>query len=74
MLDAINAIVDFINMIIGTVTDFISYSKVLSGFVSLGSGFINSLLVYIPSQFMPFAIITVVLSVVMFVVGRTNNA
>lgn len=74
MLDALNAIVDFFNMIGQLVVNFISGSELLSGFVASATGSIYYLFKFIPVQFMPFAYVTVVLSVIMFVVGRTNNA
>lgn len=74
MLDALNSIVEFLNMIFQSVVDFISGSELLLKFVSIGSGFLTTLFVLIPVQFMPFVVITVVLSVFMFVVNRSNNS
>lgn len=73
MIDALNAIVEFLSSIWDTVLSFIHYSDFLAGFVSTGSGFLTSLFVLIPSPFLPFAVITVTLSVVLLVLGRTNS-
>lgn len=70
MLDALNAIVSFLASIWDSVLSLLHYSKFLSGFVSLGSGFLTKLTVLIPAQFLPFAVITLVLSVVLLIVGR----
>lgn len=74
MLDALNSIVEFLNMIFQSVVDLISGSELLLNFVSIGSGFLTTLFVLIPVQFMPFVVITVFLSVFMFVVNRSNNS
>lgn len=73
MLDALNAIVDFINMIIGTAVSFVYYIGDMFKFISVGSGILIQYMSIIPPYMSIFAVLTLTLSIVLLIVGRSNN-
>lgn len=73
LLDAINAIVGFFSAIWDTVLTFVHYSMFLTEFITAVTGFMFKLVSLIPAQFLPIAVITVALSVVLLILGRSNN-
>lgn len=74
MLDALNAIVDFLNTIVNTVVSFVTYINVFTSFLTHGVQFLYSCMGFIPAALQPFAMITIVLMVIMLFLGRSNNS
>lgn len=74
MVDALNSIVEFLNMIIDSVVSAIEYGNVFTKFIVRGVQFLYSFIAFIPAPLQSFAFLTVVLMVVMLFVGRSNNS
>lgn len=74
MLDALNSIVDFLNLIIDSVVSSITYSGLFIRFIVKGVSFLYQCLAFIPDELQAFALITIVLMVVLLIVGRSNNS
>ena len=73
MLDALNAIVEFFNMIFGTAVSFVYYIGDLFSFISVGSGMLLQFIDIVPPYMTAFAVLTLTLSIVLLIVGRSNN-
>lgn len=69
MLDAINAIVSFINMIINFVVQFVTYAGTMFKFLFRAFTVCFTVLSYIPAPFAQFAYLTFI-CVIIFVVLR----
>lgn len=75
MLDALNSIVEFLNLIIQSVHDFIWAEGIFFRFLLHGAVFLSNLITtFIPVQFLPFALVTLSITIVMLIFGRTNNS
>lgn len=74
MADAINAIVDFFNLVIDQVITFITYLVMFFKFIAKGVVFLYDCLTFIPVELQAFAIITIVLTVILLILGRSNNS
>lgn len=67
MLDALNSIVEFLGSLVGLVVEFTTYSAAFTRFmwksVEISMDFVS----FIPEPFLHFAVITLVLSVIGFI-------
>lgn len=63
MLEALNAIVDFFNMIVNVVQQMIYFAILLPQYVWKSFQFCQSVLTYIPQPFLGFAVATLVISI-----------
>lgn len=67
MLEALNSIVTFLGMLLGTVKDFILYTGVFIHFVWKSFFILLEALVFIPEPFLHFCYIVVVISVLVLI-------
>lgn len=74
LLEALNSIVLFLGTIWNLLLSFIHYSTSLSRFLNICTTFISTLTTFIPVQFLPFAVITITLSVIFLIVGRRDSS
>lgn len=63
MLDALNSIVSFLGMLVGTVKDFIFYTGSFIVFIWKSAALMLEALVFIPEPFLHFCYLVVVLSI-----------
>lgn len=73
MLDALNSIVDFLNMIMSTAVGFIFYLGDMFKFIGVGSGFLFQFMTIVPPYMSVFAVLALTLSILLLIVGRSNN-
>ena len=73
MLDALNAIVAFLNMIVDKCVTFIHYLGTFLSFIGKGIKFLYSFVEFVPVELQAIAGLTIVLSVVLLILGRSNN-
>lgn len=73
MSDALNAIVQFINSIVDLVHTMATYIASFFRFIGSGVVFLYECISYVPLELQAIATLTIVLSVVLLIVGRSNN-
>lgn len=67
MLEALNAIVDFINMIVSKVADFLMFTAAMNAFIWKAVQICINVLLYIPEPFLHFAVLGLTVSVVLLI-------
>ena len=73
MLDALNAIVEFLNMIASTAVGIIFYIGDMFKFIAVGSGLLVQFSTLVPPYMTIFATLSLTLTIVLLVAGRSNN-
>lgn len=73
MSDALNSIVQFINSIVDLVATMCSYIASFFRFIASGVVFLYQCISFVPLELQAIATLTIVLSVVLLIVGRSNN-
>lgn len=67
MLDALNSIVEFLGKLVNLVAEFTTYSTTFFRFVWRSVAIAFDFLVFIPAPFLHFAYITLILTVIGFI-------
>lgn len=73
MLETLNAILAFFNLIVKPIVTIVSYTETLFKFLGAAPKFLTQYMNVIPPYMLVFAGITLTLSIVLLIVGRSNN-
>jgi len=73
MLETLNAILAFFNLIVKPIVTIVSYTETLFKFLGAAPKFLTQYMNVIPPYMLVFAGISLTLSIVLLIVGRSNN-